>query len=185
MIHLDKTDIGKISRQLDALYTAFKCFVYYTEIHKQHDSKRTNIEFWDFIEFTSLYTMLINWNEVFGIVKKNNHWKELTLEESEYINRLYQAGEYNYTSWMEYRSYISELCNDFIFFPDPYHHRDQKYNLDGIKTSLEVTHEWFHALVSDNEDLVKSGELNKWPITTKDHIGDLKQEIQTVLKAHR
>ncbi len=184
MINIDKTHIKKVSRELDAFYTALKSFIYYTELNKQGTTKLNNSEFWSYIEFTLLYTMLVNWNEVFGVAKQNKHWNEITLEVSDYINKLYVAGEFNYTSWTEYRNYINELNHNFILFPDPYHHTDQKYNLEGIKVSLEVTHEWFHDLASSNEDIAKSEEINKWPIKDKDHINNLRQEIQAVISAN-
>lgn len=184
MVNLDTADIKKVSRELDAFYTALKSFIYYIELNKQGNANKNNSGFWDYIEFTLLYTMLVNWNEVFGIAKQNKHWNEITLEDSDYINRLYTAGEFNYTSWTEYRNYINELNHNFILFPDPYHHTDQKYNLEGIKVSLEVTHEWFHELVSSNEDIAKSEEITKWPIKTKDHINNLRQEIQAVIGAN-
>ena len=182
MLQIDKDDIRRVARQLDALYTGLKCFIYYTEIKNKQAVENDNTECWNFIEFTLLYTMLMNWNEVFGIHKNNKHWKEISSEQSEYTNRLYQAGEYTYTSWSEYRSYMNDLRNDFISFPDPYHHRDQNYNLKGIKVSLQVTHEWLHDLVTNNDDILNSEESEKWPIKNEHHIDELRKEIQAVLK---
>ncbi|MGI9227957.1 MAG: hypothetical protein ACR2PU_04105 [Gammaproteobacteria bacterium] len=181
MLNIDKDDIRRVASQLDAFYTALKCFIYYVEIKNKQDVEKDNVDCWNFIEFTLIYTMLINWNEVFGINKDNKHWKEITFEQPEYTNRLYHAGEYTYTSWTEYRSNINDLSNNFISFPDPYHHREQKYNLEGIKVSLEVTHDWLYELVADNEGILDTEESEKWPITNKNHIDELKQEIQTIL----
>ena len=134
MLKIDQDDIRRIAGQLDTLYTTLKCYVYYTEINKL-DMQNNNARFWKFIEFTLMYTMLINWNEIFGINAKGNHWKELTFEQDEYIDTLYESGGYTYASWSDYRHEINDLSNSFISFPDPYHHKSQEYNLEGIKLS--------------------------------------------------
>jgi hypothetical protein len=181
MLHIDKDDIRRVAGQLDALYTALKCFIYLSEIKNKQDADKHNIKCWDFIEFTLMFTLLINWNEIFGINSKTNHWKEITFEQSEYIDKLYAEGNYNYASWTAYRNEINDLCNNFISFPDPYHHKNHKYNLQGIKISLELTHEWLHSLVAENEIIFSSEEAEKWPINNKQHIEELKQEIQAAL----
>ena len=181
MSHIDNTFIEKISSQLDAFYSAIKAFIYYTELNKRIVKEVNNQAFWNFIEFTLLYTMLVNWNEVFGVNKKNKHWKEITLEDPIYLKKLYSAGNYNYTRWTEYRNYINELNNNFILFPDPYHHRDQNYDLEGVKVSLEVTHEWLYDLILENKDMINNQVFNKWPVDAKNYINDLKREVQAVL----
>ena len=178
-----ETNLKKSSRELDAFYTALKSFFYYTELRKYGELNRSNDEFWDLVEFTLLYSMLVNWNEVFGMSKKNTHWNKLTLENSEYVNILYSAGNFDYTNWTEYRRYINEICHNFILFPDPYHHKDQEYNIQGMKISLEITHQWLNEKVSNNTDLVKNDELNKWPLSNKDYINDLKSETQTIVNS--
>ncbi len=180
MFQLNNEDIRKVSGQLDTLYTALKCFIYYTEIKNKLETTKQNIKCLEFIEFTLLYTLLINWNELFGLDKKNNHWKKITLEKPEFTNRLYQAGNYTYVSWSEYRSYINVLCNNFITFPDPYHHRDQSYDLHGVNVSLKVTHCWLQDLVKDS-DIAMNEKIKKWPITNKNHIEELKLQIHAIL----
>ena len=181
MPQIDKYFIEKISRQLDAFYTALKSFIYYTELHKHINKGVNNQEFWNFFEFTSLYTTLVNWNEVFGVNKKNKHWKEITLEDSEYLKKLYTSGNFDYTSWTEYRNYINELNHNFILFPDPYHHKDQNYHLEGVKASLEVTHEWLHKLILEHKEIENNQLPNKWPIQSRNYIEELRQEVQTAL----
>lgn len=182
MINVNQDDIRRAASQLDALYTSMKCFVYYTEIKKKQDIEKQNTECWDFIEFTLLYTMLINWNEAFGISSQSNHWKEITFEQPEFTAKLYAAGNFTYQSWTDYRTYINDLSNSFISFPDPYHHKNQDYALDGIKASLEVTHDWLNGLLENNAGILSSDESEKWPIANKNHISDLKQQIQDALK---
>ena len=181
MIHIKEDDIRRVASQLDALYTSLKCFVYYTEVKNKLDIEKDNVQCWDFIEFTLMYTLLINWNEIFGINAKGVHWKEITFEQEEYMDRLYAAGEFNYASWYEYRQEINNLCNSFITHPDPYHHKNQEYNLKGIKLSLEMTHDWLHDLVAGNKGILSSEECDKWPMSNKNHIQDLKKEIQAAL----
>lgn len=181
MLHIDKEDIRRAAGQLDALYSALKCFIYYTEIKNRHDKEKQNTNCWNFIEFTLLYTMLINWNEVFGINIKHNHWKGITLEQDEYAEKVYAAGGYDYTSWYKFRKNMSDLKNNFISFPDPYHHKNQNYDLEGIRTSLVVTHNWLHDLIADNEGILSKEESEKWPIMNKNLIESLKKEIQVAL----
>ncbi len=181
ILNINKDDIRRVAGQLDALYTALKCFIYYTEIINRLDTKEQNTNCWDFIEFTLLYTMLINWDEVFGINTKSCHWKEITLEQDEYIDTLYAAGAYTYTSWYEYRRNINDLKNNFISFPDPYHHKNQNYDLEGIRTSLVVTHNWLHGLIENNIGLLSKNESDKWPVMNKNLIEELKREIQLAL----
>ncbi len=180
MFNIDQDDIRRISGQLDTLYTALKCYVYYTEVKSKLDIEKNNAQCWGFIEFTLMYTMLINWNEIFGINAKGNHWKELTFEQDEYIDKLYDSGGYTYASWSEYRRKINDLCNTFISFPDPYHHKNQEYDLTGIKVSLEVTHHWLHKIVADASDILSNEEAEKWPIANINYIEELKKEIQAV-----
>ena len=181
MLNIDQEDIRRISGQLDTLYTALKCFVYHTEVKDKVDADKNNNQFWEFIEFTLMYTLLINWNEIFGINAKGNHWKEITFEQDEYIDRLYELGNYDYTSWSDYRREINDLCNSFISFPDPYHHKNQQYNLEGIRVSLEITHEWLYKLVANTKDILSEEELSKWPILNKNHIENIKKEIHIAL----
>lgn len=181
MLKIDQDDIRRISGQLDTLYTALKCYVYYTEVKNKLDSEKHISQCWDFIEFTLMYTMLINWNEIFGINAKGDHWKEVTFEQDDYIDELYDTGGYTYASWLEYRHEINDLCNSFISFPDPYHHKNQEYNLTGIKVSLQITHQWFHNLISNTKNILSSEESEKWPLTNLNHIEDLKKEIQVIL----
>ncbi len=183
MLRIDQDDIRRIAGQLDALYTALKCFVYYTELKNNHSKDENKNQCWNFIEFTLLYTLLINWNELFGLNAKGSRWKEVTLEQDQYTDILYDLGGYNYTSWSEYRREINDLCNSFISFPDPYHHRDQEYNLTGIKISLEHTHHWLHDLVANTDHILSSEESEKWPITNKNYIQDLKMEIRDVINS--
>ncbi len=183
MLNIDQDDIRRIAGQLDALYTALKCYVYYSEVKSYIETEKSNTHIWDFVEFTLLYTLLINWNEIFGINAKGAHWKELTSEQDDFIDKLYDSWEYNYSSWSEYRREINELCNSFISFPDPYHHKNQNYDLTGIKVSLEVTHHWLHDLVADNKDILSDEESEKWPLNNINHINDLKKEIQAVVNS--
>ena len=55
MIRIEEDDIRRIAGQLDALYTALKCFVYYTEVKNKLDIEKDNVQCWDFIEFTLMY----------------------------------------------------------------------------------------------------------------------------------
>ena len=181
MLHIDKDDIRRAAGQLDALYTALKCFIYYTEIKNRHNTEKQSSNCWDFIEFTLLYSMLINWNEVFGINTKSDHWKEITFEQDEYTDTLYAAGGYTYASWYEFRRSINDLKNNFISFPDPYHYKNQDYDLEGIRTSLVVTHDWLYSLIANNEDILSKEESDKWPIMNKNLIEELKNEIQVAL----
>ena len=185
MIHINKDDIRRISKRLDALYTSIKCYIYYMEIKNKKDIEKQNTGCWNFIEFTLLYTLLINWNEVFGINTKQDHWKEITFEQDEYTDKLYAAGGYTYTSWYEFRRNINDLKNDFISFPDPYHHKDQNYDLEDIRISLVVTHDWLHSLIESKEDILSKEESEKWPIADKNHFEVLKEEMQSVLNFPR
>ena len=183
MKQFNLSDIQRISRELDAFYTALRAHVYFTEFQKQRDVRRNNAAFWDFAEFTILYSLLINWNEIFGIEARNNHWKEVTLEDPDFVKRLYEAGQFSYASWTEYRSYVNELKHDFVLFPDPYHHRGREYDLAGIGASLEVTQGWLIGLVTGNDDLVDADELCKWPMADENHIASLENEVRKVLDA--
>ena len=183
MSNINNVDISKISVQLDAFYTALSCFIYYSYISENKNAFSSATNFWDLTEFIYLLTLLENWNKTFGLDCKNNHWKEITFEVPEYTKLFYEAGNFNYTSWTEYRAYVNELTHDFALFPDPYHHINQKYNLDGAKSSLEFTHDWLHELLFVKKKVKNIEELNKWPISNKDHIESLKKEIQSVLQS--
>ena len=184
MSNINNVDIKKISAQLDAFYTALSCFIYYSYINENKNAISSITNFWKLTEFIYLYTLLENWNKVFGLDCKNNHWKEITFEVPEYTKLFYEAGNFNYTSWTEYRTYVNELTHDFALFPDPYHHINQNYNLDGVKNSLEFTHKWLHELLFVKKKAKNIEELNKWPISNKDHIDNLKKEIHTVLQSN-
>lgn len=184
MSNINNVDIKKISVQLDAFYTALSCFIYYSSINENKNTISSVTNFWKLTEFIYLYTLLENWNKIFGLDCKNYHWKEITFEVPEYTKLFYEAGNFNYTSWTEYRTYVNELTHDFALFPEPYHHINQNYNLDGVKNSLEFTHNWLHELLFVKKKAKNIEELNKWPISNKDHIDNLKKEIQTVLQAN-
>lgn len=184
MSNINNVDIKKISVQLDAFYTALSCFIYYSSINENKNTISSVTNFWKLTEFIYLYTLLENWNKIFGLDCKNYHWKEITFEVPEYTKLFYEAGNFNYTSWTEYRTYVNELTHDFALFPEPYHHINQNYNLDGVKNSLEFTHNWLHELLFVKKKAKNIEELNKWPISIKDHIDNLKKEIQTVLQAN-
>lgn len=184
MSNINNVDIKKISVQLDAFYTALSCFIYYSSINENKNTISSVTNFWKLTEFIYLYTLLENWNKIFGLDCKNYHWKEITFEVPEYTKLFYEAGNFNYTSWTEYRTYVNELTHDFALFPEPYHHINQNYNLDGIKNSLEFTHNWLHELLFVKKKAKNIEELNKWPISNKNHIDNLKKEIQTVLQAN-
>ena len=55
----------------------------------------------------------------------------------------------------EFRRNINDLKNNFISFPDPNHHKDQNYDLESIKITLFVTHDWMCALVTNNESILR------------------------------
>lgn len=184
MSNINNVDIKKISVQLDAFYTALSCFIYYSSINENKNTISSVTNFWKLTEFIYLYTLLENWNKIFGLDCKNYHWKEITFEVPEYTKLFYEAGNFNYTSWTEYRTYVNELTHDFALFPEPYHHINQNYNLDGIKNSLEFTHNWLHELLFVKKKAKNIEELNKWPISNKDHIDNLKKEIQPFLQAN-
>ncbi len=181
MLKIDQDDIRRIAGQLDTLYTTLKCYVYYTEIINKLDKQKDNAQYWEFIEFTLLYTLLINWNLIFGINAKGDHWKEITFEQDEYIDTLYISGRYTYASWFDYRHEINDLSNTFISFPDPFHHKNQEYNLEGIKVSLEVTHHWLHKLAANSGDILTSEESKKWPLSKLNYIEELKKEINAAV----
>ena len=185
MSNNNNVDIKKISVQLDAFYTALNCFIYYSSINENKNAIGSVTNFWKLTEFIYLHTLLENWNKIFGLDCKNYHWKEITFEVPEYTKLFYEAGNFNYTSWTEYRTYMNELTHDFALFPDPYHHINQNYNLDGVKNSLEFTHNWLHELLFVKKKAKNIEELNKWPISNTDHIDNLKKEVQTVLQANK
>lgn len=174
-------DIKKISPQLDTFYTAFSCFVYYSSINKFNKNKKLPSNFWKLTEFIYLNTLLENWNTIFGFDCKNNYWKEITFEVPEYTERFYSSYSYNYTSWTEYRAYINELTHNFFLYPDPYHHVDQAYDLEGVESTLLFTHEWLHKLIYIEKKVTSSEGVDKWPIASKNHMDKLSEEIHGTL----
>ena len=161
---LDNSDIRRISNQLDAFYTAFRSSIYYSEVHNSITIQRHESDFWIFQEYLLLYSLVVNWCEVFGPAAKNNHWKEITLENQEFTKLLYDASNYDYAGWTNYRKYVNDIKNSYLADPDLYHHNKSEIDLYGIDVSLNVTHQWLNQLVLEHEDSLSKEIIDRWPI---------------------
>ncbi len=161
---LNNNDIRRISNQLDAFYTAFRSDIYYNEVHNSVIIQQCDSDFWKFQKYLLLYSLIVNWCEVFGPNAKNNHWKEVTLENRNFTNLLYEASNYDYAGWSNYRKYINNVKNSYITEPDVYHHKDVTLDLYGIDVSLNVTHQWLNQMVEGSEDSLSSSVISRWPI---------------------
>ena len=179
---LDNDDIRRISSQLDNFYTAYRSYVYYSKIREKSEIESQANQFWKFQEFVLLFSMVVNWCEVFGPLAKNNHWKELTIEDTEYTKLIYEHGDYDYTSWMSYRKYIEDIKNSFIKNVDLYHHQDPNVDLSGIDVSLGVTHEWLNKLASNESSELSSEVFDKWPINNLALIEEIEEDFIAALK---
>jgi hypothetical protein len=151
---------------------------------KKYGPDQEREEPWGTLEFTLQYSLLANWNEVYGIEKKNNHWKEITLENQEFVRRLYEAAGLDYRGWTDYRNYVNELRHDFVLFPDPYHHSGQEYDLGALQVSLAVSHQWMYELVSANEELANGEDIGKWPLQQQDYLESLERPMETALASY-
>ncbi len=180
-MEINYADIKRISGQLDAFYTAYKCYIYYREIADTDLNNNKSSGFWKFQEFLLLYALLINWCEVFGISNKNSHWKEMTLENKEFTGVLYSESGYSYNEWTSYRKYINEIKNSFIVFPDQYHHIQENYDLRGVEISLEITHKWLYDIVKDSKDMPELNNLMKWPLLDLKFMEQLRKDMQQLL----
>lgn len=177
---LNNNDIRRISNQLDAFYTAFRSNIYYSEIHNSVIIQQCDNEFWKFQKYLLLYSLIVNWCEVFGPNAKNNHWKEITLENRNFTKLLYEASNFDYAGWSSYRKYVNDVKNSYITEPDEYHHDDVKLDLYGIDVSLNVTHQWLNQMVEGSEDNLSSSVISRWPIDQRTFSRDCRQEFRAL-----
>ena len=74
--NLSDNDIKRISSQLDAFYTAFRSYIYYSEVRHTGAIRKHESEFWIFQKYLLLYSLIVNWCEVFGSNAKNNQGRK-------------------------------------------------------------------------------------------------------------
>ena len=177
---ISNDDIRRISNQLDAFYTAFRSSIYYSEVCCSAAIQQNNSDFWKFQKYLLLYSLVINWCEVFGVFYKNNHWKEITLENKEYTKLLYDRTNYDYDSWSNYRKYIEDVKNTYLVDPDLYHHESAKIDLYGIDAVLNITHQWLIDLVKENKSRLSDEMINKWPISNHKFSQELREEFRAL-----
>ena len=102
MDSIDNDDIRRISQQLDNFYTAYRSYIYYSQVCNEVTLQKHANDYWKFQKYLLLFSLVVNWCEVFGAHTKNNHWKEITVENQEFNELLYKRGNYNYTSWSSF-----------------------------------------------------------------------------------
>lgn len=179
-ITLNDNDIRLISSQLDAFYTAYRSSIYYSEVHNSVIIQQSGAEFWTFQKYLLLYSLVVNWCEVFGLSAKNNHWKELTLENPNFTKQLYEASNFDYAGWTNYRKYVNDIKNSYLVEPDLYHHDKAEIDLYGIEVSLNVTHQWLNQLVADNESELTKEVVDRWPIHQRTFSRDCRLEFRAL-----
>ena len=179
MNSIDNDDIRRISSQLDNFYTAYRSYIYYSLITSKANLEVSADSFWKFQKYLLLFSLVVNWCEVFGALAKNNHWKEITVENSEFTKLLYEQSNYDYSSWSSYRKYIEDTKKSYLINPDIYHHKDPKVDLTGIDVSLNVTHSWLNTLANNSASELASDVFEKWPICNLEFRAEIEEEFDT------
>ena len=177
---LSNDDIRRITNQLDVFYTAFRSSIYYSEVCCSTTIQQYESQFWKYQKYLLLYSLVINWCEVFGAHAKNNHWKEITLENKEYTKLLYDRTNFDYASWSAYRKYVDEIKYTYLVDPDIYHHENAEINLYGIDAVLNITHQWLNDLVNKNNSRLSDEIINKWPIKNHKFSQELREEFRAL-----
>lgn len=178
MKSIENSDFIRISSQLDAFYTAFKSSIYYSEVCNSSYIQQSTSQFWEFQKYLLLYSLVINWCEVFGTNTNNNHWREITLESKEFTRLLYERTNYDYTSWLSYRKYMEDIKTTYLVDPDLYHHEDAHIDLYGIDASLNITHQWLNGLVKENKEKLSDELISRWPIKDRAFSQKLREEFR-------
>jgi hypothetical protein len=180
MNKLDNDDIRRISNELDNFYTAYKSYIYYTEVNNLPAAQTSEHQFWMFEKYLLLYSLVVNWCEVFGVTTKNNHWKEMTLENVEFTKLLYDATSYSYRDWMNYRKHINDQKNMYLSDPDQYHHNQIEIDLYGVGITLDVTHQWLVNCVSINKENLDKDILSRWPVNNRVFDKECRQDFRKI-----
>lgn len=174
-------DIRRIYNQLDNFYTAYRSYIYFTVLQDNAKLIAHSGEFWNFQKYLLQFSMIVNWCEVFAPSSKNNHWKEITLENHEYTKLLYERGNYTYTDWYNYRKHIEEIKNSYLRHLDIYHHENMNIDLSGINTSLKITHIWLNKLAINTKQELMHEIYDRWPILNIELDRELEEEILNII----
>ena len=177
---INRDDIRRISNQLDAFYTAFRSGIYYEEVCNSVVIQQSGSEFWKFQKYLLLYSLVVNWCEVFGPHTVNNHWKEITFENRGFTSMLYERTSFDYTGWSNYRKEVDEIKKTFMTDPDLYHHDSAEIDLYGIEASLNITHQWLYDLVQENKENLPEEVINRWPIRNRTFSQDVRHEFRNL-----
>lgn len=181
MESITNDDIRRISKELDNFYTAYRSNIYFTVLQNAIKPQTHSSEFWEFQKYLLQFSLIVNWCEVFGSLTQNNHWKEMTLENNEYTELLYEHGSYSYASWYTYRKYIEEIKKSYLKDLDVYHHENPDIDLSGINTSLRITHVWLNKLVTNSKTELINEIYDKWPISNAELDRELEKELRNNL----
>ena len=181
MDSIDNDDIRRISQQLDNFYTAYRSYIYYSQVCNEVTLQKHANDYWKFQKYLLLFSLVVNWCEVFGAHTKNNHWKEITVENQEFNELLYKRGNYNYTSWYSYRKYIEEVKKSYLTNLDVYHHANPDVDLTGMGASLSIIHAWLNNLAKKSKAKIKNEVYDRWPINNLDFDREIEEEFRNLL----
>lgn len=177
MESITNDDVRRIYKELANFYTAYRSYIYFTALQSNTKPQTHSSEFWQFQKYLLQFSMIINWCEVFGPSTKNNHWKEITLENYGYTKLLYEHGNYTYTDWYNYRKYIEEIKKSYLKHLDIYHHENPDIDLSGIDASLKITHVWLNKLVTNTKEELMHEIYDRWPICNIELDRELEEEL--------
>lgn len=173
--------------ELECLYTASDCLMAYDALNakleegldERADDIKAGIEgmpvFWLHTRAALMGSFTINWCKLFGSDCNNSFWKQVTLEQKTFRERIYATAGFNYQAWTDYRKSMTGFRNQVTFHLTPYFDYKEVPDFAPAFEVLKVTHLWLR------EVAVSLGEPLEGNLANEMYFEQIQQQVsQTV-----
>lgn len=174
-VPLSDNIVQKAAQEIDCLYTAADCLIGFRQLQDTFQEEPVP-DFWRHVQTAMMGSFVINFCKLFGVDCQDMYWKQLTLEQKAYRDRVYEITGLQYRTWMDYRQRMSEFHNRISVHLTPWHRLDAVPDFQPAFLLLCETHRWLRDVFTDL-GLPFSG-----PMAEADYIERIVSETTDILK---
>lgn len=174
-VALNQSIIHKAQKEVECVYTAADCLLGFLAIDERCHTKQAP-DFWQHVHTALIGSFVINFCKLFGIDCGDAYWKQVTIEQKEYRDRIYAATGFDYSGWMAYRKSMTELRNKISVHLTPYQHIEKVPNFQPALIILQTTHQWMRE-VWESLDVPATG-----PLAEADYFDRVKQQTTAIIE---
>ncbi len=168
--------VHKVANEIECLYTAADCLIGFEQLNKRYETQQAP-DFWQHVHSALMGAFVINFCKLFGVDCNDRFWKQLTIEQKEFRERIYSATGFDYNHWMDYRKSMTELRNRISVHLTPYSKIRDIPDFEPARQMLQICHHWFAELYQ------QLGMALSGPMAEPEYFARITRETADILSA--